>query len=319
MKWLIAHSADIVLSPLVFLSSILLKAIRKSGTDRTPVSKRIFNAVGVFPIRDHYYEPMFNHASLTRSLRKDRRLPGIDFNVQEQLDVLERFDFNEELERIPVEKQGKASFYYHNGFFESGDAEYLYAMIRLRKPSALVEIGSGFSTLMARKAIQKNVEEDPRYACRHRCIEPYENEWLGELDVEVVREPVQNVDAKSFRELGKDDILFIDSSHIIRPQGDVLVEYLEILPLLNPGVLVHIHDIFTPKNYTDKVLLDEVRFWNEQYLLEAFLSFNDRFKVIGALNFLAHNHRRELSAKCPLYGREAGHREPGSFWMVKTR
>lgn len=318
MKWLIAHSADIVLSPLVFLSGMLLKAIRKSGTHRTPISKKIFNAVGVFPIRDHYYEPMFNHASLTKSLRDDRNLPGIDLNVQEQLGMFDRFDFNEELERLPVKEQTKRDFYYHNGFFESGDAEYLYNMIRLHKPRALVEVGSGFSTLIARKAMEKNAEENPQHTCRHTCIEPYENKWLGELDVEVLREPVQNVDKRLFQGLRKNDVLFIDSSHMIRPQGDVLFEYLEILPLLKPGVLVHVHDIFTPKDYTDKVMLDEVRFWNEQYLLEAFLAFNDYFKVVGAINFLAHNYRAELASKCPVYRTEASYREPGSFWMVRT-
>jgi len=75
--------------------------------------------------------------------------------------------------------------------------------------------------------------------------------------------------------------LFIDSSHIIRPQGDVLFEYLEILPILNAGVFVHIHDIFTPKDYLSEWILDGKVFWNEQYLLEAFLSFNTCFKIMG--------------------------------------
>lgn len=318
MKRLIVRSADVVLSPTILLSSVLLKRIRKSGMSHTPISKKIFNTVGVFPIQDHYYEPMFNPASLTKSLRDDRNLPGVDLNVQVQLSMLERFDYNEELKRLPLNQQATTDFYYHNGLFESGDAEYLYNMIRLHKPSALVEVGSGFSTLIARKAIEKNTEEDAWYTCRHVCIEPYENEWLGELDAEIIREPVQHLDERLFESLGENDVLFIDSSHVIRPQGDVLFEYLEILPVLKPGVLVHVHDIFTPKDYTDNVILDQVRFWNEQYLLEAFLSFNDYFEVVGAVNFLAHNYRSELSSKCPVYGTEAAHREPGSFWLVRT-
>ena len=85
----------------------------------------------------------------------------------------------------------------------------------------------------------------------------------------------------------KNDILFIDSSHIIRPQGDVLFEYLEILPILNPGVVVHIHDIFSPKDYLDNWIINDHLFWNEQYLLEAFLSFNNNSPFIdGLLNAL---------------------------------
>ena len=306
------------MAPFTFLSSVLLMIIRRSGVSRMPVSKRIFTTVGVFPIRDHYYEPMFNPTSLMKSLRENRHLPSVDLNVQEQLEILKRFEFNEELKQFPMHRQHGTSFYFQNESFESGDAEYLYNMIRLYKPSMLVEVGSGFSTLIAREAIRKNSEVDPSYRCNHICIEPYENRWLDELGVKVIREPVQNVDSSLFHRLRRNDIFFIDSSHVIRPQGDVLFEYLSVLPSLNPGVLVHAHDIFTPKDYLEDWILGDVRFWNEQYLLEAFLSFNDRFKVIGALNFLAHNYRSELAAKCPIYRMEASHREPGSFWIMRT-
>src|SRR4029078_2458503 len=96
-----------------------------------------------------------------------------------------------------------------------------------------------------------------------------------------------------------DDILFIDSSHIIRPQGDVLFEYLELIPSLKAGVIVHVHDIFSPKDYLKEWVIDEVHFWNEQYLLEAFLTCNSDWKVIGALNYLHHNHYQHLQATCP--------------------
>ena len=320
MKWLIARSVDIVAAPFTFLSSVLLKLIRELDwkVAHMQLSKRIFSTVGVFPIIDHYYEPMFKPSLLTKSLREDRHLPGVNLNVQEQLDILQRFDFNDELKRFPIHKREEVGFYYHNGFFESGDAEYLYNMVRLYKPSRVLEVGSGFSTLIVQEAIKKNLEIEPDQNCEHVCIEPYENEWLDNLGLTVIRQPVQNVSTNLFRRLGENDILFIDSSHVIRPQGDVLFEYLEIFALLNPGVLVHVHDIFTPKDYPDEWVLNAVRLWNEQYLLEAFLTFNNRFKVIGALNFLAHNYPTHLSAKCPIYEMESSHREPGSFWMVCT-
>lgn len=128
---------------------------------------------------------------------------------------------------------------------------------------------------MAIEALKKNRDEDPSYNCEHVCIEPYEMPWLETVDVSVVRKKVEEVELEFFSQLQKNDILFIDSSHVIRPQGDVVFEYLELLPSLNIGVVVHIHDIFSPKNYLAEWLQDDVRFWNEQYLLEAFLSHNN--------------------------------------------
>ena len=112
------------------------------------------------------------------------------------------------------------------------------------------------------------------------------------------------------------DILFIDSSHIIRPQGDVLFEYLELLPTLKSGVLIHVHDIFTPKDYLNDWVYKHHFLWNEQYLLEAFITYNSEFKIIGALNYLTHNYRKEFEEKCPIYEKQQG-REPGAFWMIK--
>jgi hypothetical protein len=104
--------------------------------------------------------------------------------------------------------------------------------------------------------------------------------WLGQLNVEVVRKKVEEINKSIFEGLINNDILFIDSSHIIRPQGDVIIEYLEVLPILKPGVMVHIHDIFTPKDYLDSWIIDETRLYNEQYLLEAFLTFNEKYRII---------------------------------------
>lgn len=141
--------------------------------------------------------------------------------------------------------------------------------------------------------------------------------WLESLQIKIIRDKLEDVDRSIFFDLEKDDILFIDSSHIIRPQGDVLMEYLEILPIIKSGVLVHIHDIFTPKDYLDEWIYNEVRFWNEQYLLEAFLSFNDRFKVLLSCNYLNHHYHDIFSSKCPIMSKQPG-REPGAFWMVRV-
>ena len=153
------------------------------------------------------------------------------------------------------------------------------------------------------------------YSSHHICIEPYEMPWLEQLGIEILRKKIEDIDVSFFNQLLSNDILFIDSSHIIRPQGDVLFEFLEVLPTLNSGVLVHVHDIFSPKDYLNEWIFNHV-LWNEQYLLEAFLTNNSQFKILGALNFLKHNYWSELSEKCPVLANEPN-LEPGSFWMQK--
>lgn len=314
----VAPMIDFIFLPIVLVASLALKLVRRFGVERLPRTRWLFRAVGIFPIRNHYYEPLFDSTALTRPLEEDRVLPGLDLNIGQQLDLLEKLSYGAELLAFPMDRQSETGFYYDNHVFGPGDAEFLYNMIRYAKPKRIIEIGSGQSTLMARNAIAANRTEAVEYSCRHVCIEPYEAAWLSELNVELIRTPVEQIDLAVFGELEKNDILFIDSSHMIRPQGDVLFEYLQILPILKSGVYVHIHDIRTPKDYQDGWLSREVRFWNEQYLVEAFLSFNDQYHIIAALNFLKHHYPRELSSSCPVFGQRADHWEPGSLWIRRS-
>jgi transposase len=110
-------------------------------------------------------------------------------------------------------------------------------MIRHFKPRRIVEIGAGNSTLLARKAIAKNAEGAPSYTCDHVCIEPYEAPWLEKTGARIVRTRVEECPFELFENLGQNDILFIDSSHVIRPQGDVVHEYLHIF---GPYYLIYI-------------------------------------------------------------------------------
>lgn len=245
IRRLILAIIDVTFVPITIMSALLLRYIKR----RLPIfqlSRKLFFMIGVFPIIDHYYEPLFNPKHLRYSLRDKRHLPAIDFNDREQLDILSCFDYNNELLQFPLMRtKGKLEYYYNCVGFESGDAEYLYNMIRYYKPKRIIEVGSGHSTLMAQNALRKNMEDSDDYTCDHICIEPYEMDWLNTINVSLIRDKVENVDISLFKSLKKNDILFIDSSHVIRPQGDVLFEYLEILPALAKGVMVHIHDIFT--------------------------------------------------------------------------
>ena len=118
-----------------------------------------------------------------------------------------------------------------------------------------------------------------------------------------------------FSQLEANDILFIDSSHVLRPQGDVLFEFLEILPVLKPGVIVHIHDIFTPQDYPHQWVVDDNRLWNEQYLLEAFLSYNNQWKITSALNLLRLHNTEQLKNCSP---NATGGKFSGSFYIQRT-
>lgn len=298
------------------MAGVYFKRLRAFGLHRFPRTNGALAKIGILPIRRHYYEPLVYAEDLRRPLSEERAIPGLDLNVPGQLALLAEFEYANELRRIPLKADDDLAFGYHNGMFESGDAEYLYNVIRHFRPQRIVEIGAGQSTLMMRIAIEANQQEDPSYDCDHVCIEPFENAWLERCGARVIRKPVETCEVSVFQSLGPNDVLFIDSSHVIRPQGDVIYEYLEVLGPLSSGVLIQAHDIFTPRDYPEAWVLKEHRLWNEQYLLEAFLSYNHHFEIIGALNYLWHNYPQEVGAKCPILASEP-YREPGSFWFRK--
>lgn len=309
---------DVLFVPFTAICAWWMRLLRRIGVQHMRASKAVMLRIGVFPIQDHFYEPLFNPRHLRFPLDRERDLPGIDLNIDGQLSLLDEFSYAQELEQFPDESPRKDKFHYRNGFFGVGDAQFLYSVIRHFRPRRIVEIGSGYSTLMTLHAISANKSDTPDYACDVTCVEPDPKGWLDEMDVNVIRRPVEEIGLDTFSRLQANDICFIDSSHMIRPQGDVPFEYLEVLPRLQPGVLVHVHDIFTPRDYREDWIVNFVRFWNEQYLLEAFLSCNRDFKVLGALNHLYHCHRDALLRIFPkLASQPESTPRCGSFWMVK--
>lgn len=306
---------DVVVAIAATPSALVLLLYRRVGSKRLPKTTTLLKRIGIFPIRNHYYEPLFDDQLLSDSLDKPRPLMGIDFNLPGQLDLLGKLTYADEF-RDFVEQEKKVtsekSFRFNNAAFESGDADFLFQMIRHFNPQKIIEVGSGSSTKIARGAMSRNAKEGgPKRS--HICIEPYEQPWLESFDdIELVRSKVEDCEVDWRSALASGDLLFIDSSHMIRPQGDVLHEYLSIIPQLQSGVIVHVHDIFSPRDYLDDWIRRDVRFWNEQYLLEATLGNSARYEVIAALNLLKHDHYPELKRVCPYL--EPG-REPGSFYF----
>lgn len=283
--------------------------------------------LGVFTIRRHYYEPLFDPRDVEEGDDVDREIVGLDLNTDEQLALLDKFDYGDELRKIPKSRStDNSAEHYHFGRagFAGVDAEYFYSLIRFFKPRNIIEIGSGSSTLLAGLAVTQNKTEDPSYECRRICIEPFEQPWLEATGVQVERVKVEAVDPSIVETLQKNDILFIDSSHVVRPRGDVVFEQLRLLGRVKPGVLIHVHDIFTPRDYPNAWLFDEVRLYSEQYMLEAFLAFNTEFSIIGALNYLYHHHQEALSRVCPVHGEldiarvTQGPGRPTSLWFRRN-
>ncbi|MEE9433106.1 MAG: class I SAM-dependent methyltransferase [Sphingorhabdus sp.] len=306
--------ADIALAPVVAIASLPMKLVRKRPMRMLPMTASVFRKMGIFPITGHYYEPLYDMSGLDLS-GAPRDLPGIDFALKKQTDLLAKFDASDMPEGLEKSASDDIQYSLQNRNFGAGDADLWYNVIRHFKPARVIEIGSGHSTRVARLAIAKNADEASDYSCQHICIEPYEMSWLEKLGIEIKRKKLEDIDLGIFDMLKRNDILFIDSSHMIRPGGEVLIEFLQILPRLKPGVIVHVHDIFSPRDYPAR-WLKEPRFWNEQYLLEAFLSHNDDWRILLAGNYLAHAAPDEMEAACRYF--KAGSHEPGSFYMIRN-
>ncbi|HYV51255.1 MAG TPA: class I SAM-dependent methyltransferase, partial [Dongiaceae bacterium] len=184
-----------------------------------------------------------------------------------------------------------------------------------RGPRRILEIGSGFSTRLALSALEKN-RQAGKPGVLTLC-DPKPPRWgrTGSDGIErIVPSRVQELSLGEFTDLGASDMLFIDSTHVLAIGSDVQFSFLDVLPRLNPGVLVHVHDIFFPQEYPEYWVRDRMRFWNEQYLLQAFLAFNAGFRTVWASHWMSVRHEDQLRRAIPSF---APGKSPGSFWMER--
>ncbi|MBX9693637.1 MAG: class I SAM-dependent methyltransferase [Cyanobacteria bacterium] len=277
--------------------------------------------LGLHVVPNHFYQPIPD----TRELRDDlweRRseLVGIDMRESAQIAMLDQFvsSFKKDYDSIPLQKGDVQQYYVNNNTLASVDGEILYCMIRQFKPRRILEIGSGYSTLLSAETSLKNKELHGTET-ELTAIEPYPNKWLkaGFPGLSrLVEKKVQDVDLSEFTSLEDNDILFIDSSHVLKLGSDVQYEYLEILPRLRKGVLVHIHDIFLPSEYPREWIFKHLRFWNEQYLLQAFLTHNSAFEVVWGGSFMHLKHSDRLAKAFRSYSPKTTW--PGSFWIRRV-
>ena len=195
------------------------------------------------------------------------------------------------------------------------DAALYYSLIRHLAPKRVIEIGSGQSTRIANLAFTRNQAENKQG--RLTCIEPNPERLLDQKqEIELLQQKVEEIPRDYFACLEANDILFIDSTHTVKFGSDVCYEFLEILPTLKPGVWVHVHDIFFPNDYPAEWILERRLAWNEQYLLEAFLSFSNAYSVEIATHWLSLDYPDVVTALYPEASTMPG--LASSFWIRRN-
>jgi hypothetical protein len=310
-------------SPFLFSAAVkIFRSLQRMGVNVTP---------------NHFYWPIPNLEELEKQEWPIFTVPShCHFRLECQLELAREFS-----QRYGAECRFDSgpvvnSYHYGNGYFESCDAEVAYCMVRHWKPRHIIEIGSGYSSRIMLAVLQANKDKDGAIGGLI-SIDPHAEDpgrdVLGNL-VTVIAKPVQQVEARLFAGLQAGDILFIDSSHVVGVGSDVARVYLQILPTLPPGVLVHVHDIFLPYDYPRDAVSRNMWFWSEQYLLQAFLSFNTEFEVIWSASAIQCEHADLLESYFPRWKhsyreipearrrfiptRDQDHIWPSSFWIRRV-
>lgn len=269
----------------------------------------------------HYYSPVHNLEDLKcydevkkrscDSFVKD--IPGFsDKKMVDNFNKIKKLfnDFN-----YPETDDGESRFYIKNLSYGITDALVLFAMIRFLKPKRIIEIGSGFTSGLM-------MDVNKRYFKNKidiTFIEPYPElliERMKKSDktkYKIIKKGVQFVPVDTFKTLKKGDLLFIDSTHVSKFNSDVNYELFDILPVLDPGVIIHFHDTFDGFEYPLKWLSDGWA-WNEDYLLRAYLMSNNNYEVLLMNDYLTTRHPKLLLESFPRFRNQNG----GSLWIKKN-
>lgn len=274
---------------------------------------QLWESHGVHVTPVHFYSPVPDTGALPAALwDQPRACPGIDFNEAEQLRYLRTVfpEYQSEYDLFPAAPTSiPHQFHFNNPAFDGTDALVLYCFVRLFRPRRIVEVGCGYSSRVSAQAALVNGHT------QLTCIEPYPTPELAQGFPGLTRlipTPVQEVGLDIFQSLEAGDILFIDSSHVAKCGSDVNFLFLEVLPQLQPGVVVHVHDIFLPDEFPQGWIKDHRYFWNEQYLLQAFLAFNSEFEVLFSNALMGKEYIADMQKTFPKSQPWWG---GSSFWM----
>lgn len=267
----------------------------------------------------HFYSPVISleevkqrEADIWKNTEIDG-IPGIDLRTEAQKDLIKQFSPYYGDMPFKAEKQNNFRYNFENPYYSYTDAIILYSFIRHFKPRRIIEIGSGFSSavMLDTNEIFFNNEIDLTF------IDPYPERLeslLTKDDTErttLIKTDVQVISLDVFKKLESGDILFIDSTHVSKTGSDVNYILFEILPILNPGVLIHFHDIFYPFEYPKEWVYKGFN-WNEDYILKAFLMYNQKFEIKVFSEYL-HKHHKDIFSQLPLTYLNPG----GNLWIEK--
>jgi len=267
----------------------------------------------------HFYSPI---PDVEEELKKNwvqvfqypEHISDVDINSQRQFELLDQFQKWYTEQPFTAEKTPGQRYYFENVNFSYTDAIILYCMMRYLRPRRIVEVGSGFSSC-AMLDVNDLLFDG---AIDFTFIDPYPElllDLLKDTDrtrTRVVGQKVQYVGLEVFQELGPNDILFIDSSHVSKTGSDLNHLLFKVLPVLKDGVQIHFHDIFYPFEYPAEWAF-EGRAWNEVYLLHAFLAHNAIYRIEFFNTYLIHNFRSRIAEQFPLFLKSVG----GSLWIRK--
>jgi predicted O-methyltransferase YrrM len=285
---------------------------------REYVSKNLVKPA--FP-NGHFHSPVVDPSTIEEYLKLSQSLGVRDlFGIEVPVTEMRRF-WLENLHDIqskpfPAFKQEGHRFHYSGGPFPPSDAIILRAMIKNLRPRRIIEIGSGFTTAcMLDTADDLGLDN-----IQITCIEPYParlKTLLKAADydrITIIEKGVQQVIVKNFEQLQTGDILFIDSTHVMKTGSDVHYEIFTILPNLKPGVVVHFHDIQFPFEYPSKWARELNFSWNEAYALRAFLMYNSAFRIKFWGGALVRSYPDEIRAEFLQFAENAG----GSLWLSRN-
>jgi hypothetical protein len=253
-------------------------------------------------------------------LVKARALPGIDLRIGEaQKLLIQLIQFAPEIAKIPHKREKDCPVWLDNLTYDGFDACTLYAMLRMIKPKRYIEVGCGFSSRFSIWALAQNEREGSK--CESHFVEPFPSANFLEqkLPGTFHHKRIQDMPVEFFSSLESGDVLFIDTSHVLKTQSDVVYELLQVLPSLKPGVWVHIHDIFTPYDYPMEWVFCTPRVGNnEQYAVECLLSGGNIWQVELPVHLLWRDYRSELEKLVPGAPDSSGAYKPAAFWVRKT-
>jgi Methyltransferase domain len=298
------------------LISRLFSHVESELPDDNEVSESQQNISLLFPI-GHFYSPIADPKDIEARQeiiwRSTDNMPGIDLNIDAQLSLLQQLKPYVDSINYPVENtENQTTYFYKNDQYPVLDAEFLYTVLCHFKPKNLIEVGSGFSSLITADVNRRILGNKLNFS----CIEPFPRQFLidgVEGITRLVRKKVEEVELSFFDQLESGDILFIDSSHVSKVGSDVNYLFFEVLPRLRKGVMVHIHDIFLPDEYPKVWMIDQGRNWNEQYLVRAFLQYNSNWKVIWSAHFMGSRHTKAVQETFPHFPELGG---GGAMWLI---